>query len=109
MPLEVMSLMVAYSDMGETISVDWMDMLNANDDNLTYTVSYNFTALDVVLRTESNLVEAMTTSNNYTVILDCDGFCIDGVSVSVIIQPCNNFGLGTPSEMTLTFDNGQLL
>lgn len=101
------NLNITYNDTENTIIVTWDDLVNINDSDLGYRIMYTFTALGTELAQGNiTLTNVLRNSSSFRYDIPANEFSEDGVTVNVTVQACNNFSLGEPESISITFDGG---
>ena len=108
LPVAVTNLAVTYTKGTNSFTVMWTDLLNVNDTNRGYRISYNFSALDTLLATDT--LSVFNVNDNETMFqrdIAAGAYGVGGVVFTVIVQACNNFGLGEPDSTEHTLLGGE--
>ena len=106
-PVAVENLNITYDSTTNNFVVTWRDLLNINDTNLGYRIVYDVTARGVMLASVTDtLLNVDTSMTNFQHFIPASDYSQDGVSVTVTVQACNDFGLGVPNVVLLTFMGG---
>lgn len=98
-PVEVMNLSAVFDPANNRINVTWTDLDNSQDDNLQYQITYFVSARSVTLLSRNDTIA------NVSQYLIQENI-LPGVTVDVIVQACNDFGLGIPASTSQTIPGG---
>ena len=98
-PMEVMDLEAVFDVDNNQINVTWTDPGNSQDDDLQYQITYFISARSVTLLSRNDTIA------NVSQYLIQENI-LPGVTVDVIVQACNDFGLGIPASTSLTVPGG---
>ena len=100
-PMEVMNLEAVFDVDNNQINVTWTDSGNSQEDDLQYQITYFISARSVTLLSRNDTIANV----NQTEYLIQENI-LPGVTVDVIVQVCNDFGLGIPASTSLTLPGG---
>ena len=99
--MEVMNLEAVFDVDNNQINVTWTDSGNSQEDDLQYQITYFISARSVTLLSRNDTIANV----NQTEYLIQENI-LPGVTVDVIVQVCNDFGLGIPASTSLTLPGG---
>lgn len=94
-----MDLSAVFDPANNRINVTWTDPSNSQDDNLQYQITYSVSARNVTLLSRNDTIENVS---QYLI----QESILPGVTVEVIVQACNDFGLGIPASTSQTLLGG---